>query len=67
MRSLELFAGSLGNGDLAAILDGCRQLEHLDIRHCFNVTMDDGDMRARCARVKMVRMPEDSMEGYDLR
>ena len=67
MRSLELFANSLGNGDLAAILDGCRRLEHLDIRHCFNVTMDDGEMRARCARVKTVRMPEDSMEGYDLR
>ena len=67
LRSLELFANSLGNGDLAAILDGCRRLEHLDIRHCFNVTMDDGEMRARCARVKTVRMPEDSMEGYDLR
>ncbi|CAL5007867.1 unnamed protein product [Urochloa decumbens] len=66
LRSLQLFANSIHNKELAAILDGCRQLEYLDIRHCFNVSMND-EMRDRCARVKTVRQPEDSMEDYDLR
>jgi hypothetical protein len=65
LRSLQLFANSLSNADLAAILDGCRRLESLDIRHCFNVAMNS-EMRARCAGLKALRMPEDSMEGYDL-
>uniref|UniRef100_A0A0A9C1X0 Uncharacterized protein n=1 Tax=Arundo donax TaxID=35708 RepID=A0A0A9C1X0_ARUDO len=26
----------------------------------------DEEMRARCARVKTVRLPDDSMEDYDL-
>jgi hypothetical protein len=65
LRSLQLFANSLRNADLAAILDGCRRLESLDIRHCFNVSMN-GEMRARCAGVKALQMPKDSMEGYDL-
>ncbi|CAO2206057.1 unnamed protein product [Urochloa humidicola] len=65
LRSLQLFANSISNQELAAILDGCQQLESLDIRHCFNVFMDD-EMRARCARLKTLRLPEDSMEDYDL-
>ncbi|XP_062196260.1 putative F-box/LRR-repeat protein 23 [Phragmites australis] len=64
--SLQLFGNSLGNAGLATILDGCRRLESLDIRHCFNVLMDD-EMRSRCARVKTLRLPDDSMEDYDLR
>ncbi|CAL5007864.1 unnamed protein product [Urochloa decumbens] len=65
LRSLQLFANSISNQELTAILDGCQQLESLDIRHCFNVFMDD-EMRARCARVKTLRLPEDSMEDYNL-
>ncbi|CAL5010792.1 unnamed protein product [Urochloa decumbens] len=65
LRSLQLFANSIHNKELAAILDGCRQLEYLDIRHSFNVSMNE-EMRERCARVKTVRLPGDSMEDYDL-
>ncbi|CAL5007866.1 unnamed protein product [Urochloa decumbens] len=64
--SLQLFANSIRNEELSAMLDGCRQLESLDIRHCLNVYMND-EMRARCARVKKLRLPGDSMEDYDLR
>ncbi|CAO2200831.1 unnamed protein product [Urochloa humidicola] len=65
LRSLQLFANSIGNQELEAILDGCQQLESLDIRHCFNVLVDD-EMWARCARLNTLRLPEDSMEDYDL-
>ncbi|CAL5010793.1 unnamed protein product [Urochloa decumbens] len=65
LRSLQLFANSISNQELAAILDGCQQLESLDIRHCFNVLMDD-EMWSRCATVNTLRLPEDSMEDYDL-
>ncbi|CAL5007837.1 unnamed protein product [Urochloa decumbens] len=65
LRSLQLFGNSIRNEELSAILDGCRQLESLDIRHCLKVRMND-EMRARFARVKTVRLPEDSMEDYEL-
>jgi hypothetical protein len=41
LRSLQLFANNLTNEGLAAILDNCVHLESLDIRHCFNIVMDD--------------------------
>lgn len=66
LRSLQLFGNSLGNEGLAAILDGCPQLEHLDIRHCFKVRMDRDTMRARCARIWTFRHPEDPTNDYDL-
>ncbi|CAL5010791.1 unnamed protein product [Urochloa decumbens] len=66
LRSLQLFASGISNNELAAILDGCQQLESLDIRHCFNISMNE-EMQAKCARVKTVRLPGDSMEDYDLR
>ncbi|CAO2206053.1 unnamed protein product [Urochloa humidicola] len=65
LGSLQLFANSIGNQELVAILDGCQQLASLDIRHCFNVLVDD-EMWARCARVNTLRLPEDSMDDYDL-
>ncbi|CAL5007859.1 unnamed protein product [Urochloa decumbens] len=66
LRSLQLFGNSIRNEELPAILNGCRQLETLDIRHCLNVRMND-EMRARFVRMKTVRLPEDSMEDYELR
>ncbi|KAI5003075.1 hypothetical protein ZWY2020_027725 [Hordeum vulgare] len=42
----ELFGNSINNKGLTAIVDNCRHLESLDIRHCFNVSMDDA-LRAR--------------------
>ncbi|OEL36961.1 F-box protein SKIP19 [Dichanthelium oligosanthes] len=66
LRSLQLFGNSLGNAGLAAILEGCASLESLDIRHCFNVEMDN-EMRAKCAaRLQTLRLPDDSMDDYDI-
>ncbi|EAZ05889.1 hypothetical protein OsI_28127 [Oryza sativa Indica Group] len=64
LRSLQLFANNLRNEGLAAILDNCPYLESLDIRHCFNVNMDD-TLRAKCARIKTLRLPYDSTDDYD--
>ncbi|KAF8662530.1 hypothetical protein HU200_056126 [Digitaria exilis] len=65
LRSLQLFGNSLSNASLAAILDGCVSLVSLDIRHCFNVKMNE-EMRAKCARLQTLRLPEDSMDDYEL-
>jgi hypothetical protein len=54
----------LTNDGLKAILDGCPHLETLDIRRCYNVNMD-ADMRARCARLRTIRLPGDSVDDYE--
>ncbi|KAL6658882.1 hypothetical protein ACP70R_002922 [Stipagrostis hirtigluma subsp. patula] len=67
LRSLQLFGNRLGNAGLAAILDGCARLDSLDIRHCFNVKVDDDDgMGRRCGRIRTLRLPRDSTEDYDI-
>lgn len=58
LRSLQLFANTLTNKGLSAILDNCPNLESLDIRHCYNVDMD-ASLRAKCARIKVLRPPDD--------
>lgn len=65
LRSLQLFANRLGNRALVAILDGCLHLESLDIRHCFNVVMND-EMHSRCSGMQTLRLPGDSTDDYDL-
>ncbi|CAM0884222.1 unnamed protein product [Alopecurus aequalis] len=64
LRSLHLFGNCLTNKGLAAILENCLHLESLDIRHCFNVSMDDA-LRAKCARISTLRLPHDSTDDYD--
>lgn len=63
LRSLQLFGNNFTNKGLTAILDNCTHLESLDIRHCFNVIMDD-TLRAKCARIKKLRLPYDSTDDY---
>ncbi|KAF2918484.1 putative F-box/LRR-repeat protein 23 isoform X2 [Oryza sativa Japonica Group] len=65
LRSLQIFGNTITNEGLEAILDNCPHLESLDIRHCFNVFMDD-TLRAKCARIKALRLPDDSIDDYDL-
>ena len=65
LRSLQLFGSDFTNEGLTAILDNCRHLESLDIRHCFNIVMDDA-LRAKCATIKTLKLPYDSMDDYDL-
>ncbi|RLN04458.1 hypothetical protein C2845_PM13G05100 [Panicum miliaceum] len=64
LRSLHLFGNSLTGAGLAAILGSCPLLESLDIRHCCNIKMDDA-LPAKCAGLKTLRLPEDSIDGYE--
>ncbi|KAL6658881.1 hypothetical protein ACP70R_002921 [Stipagrostis hirtigluma subsp. patula] len=64
LRSLQIFGNNLTNDGLIAILDNCPHLQSLDIRHCFNVEMDD-TVRAKCAGIKTMRLPHDSTQDYE--
>lgn len=65
LQFLQLFGNSLGNDGLTTILRGCVRLESLDVRHCFNVEIND-QVRAECARLQTLRLPDDSVDDYDL-
>ena len=65
LHHLQLIGNQLTNDGLQAILDGCPHLESLDLRGCFNVTLS-GSLGRRCAeRIKNLRHPNDSMDGYE--
>ncbi|KAL0712699.1 hypothetical protein Bca4012_019677 [Brassica carinata] len=64
LRHLQLVGNSLTNTGLNAILDGCPHLEHLDLRNCFNVTLE-GDLDKRCTeRIKELKRPNDSTADH---
>ncbi|KAJ3698585.1 hypothetical protein LUZ61_002290 [Rhynchospora tenuis] len=63
LHHLQLIGNRMTNEGLKAILEGCPHLETLDIRRCYNVNMD-ADMQARCARLKTIRLPGDSVDDY---
>ncbi|CAG7859812.1 unnamed protein product [Brassica rapa] len=57
LSHLQLFANSLTDAGLNAILDNCPNLEHLDLRECRSVKLS-GDLRKRCSeRIKVLREP----------
>ncbi|CAH8327190.1 unnamed protein product [Eruca vesicaria subsp. sativa] len=61
---LQLFGNNLTDAGLNAILDNCPNLEHLDLRQCFNVNIV-GDVEKRCSeRIKVLRRPNDSTHDY---
>ncbi|XP_010907847.1 F-box protein SKIP19 [Elaeis guineensis] len=64
LHHLQLFANRLTNVGLQAILDNCPHLESLDIRQCFHINMD-GTLRAKCARIKTLRLPNDPTNDYE--
>ncbi|CAN1844145.1 F-box protein SKIP19 [Linum perenne] len=61
---LQIFGSKLSELGLQAILDGCRQLESLDLRNCFNLKME-GDLEKRCRQqIKDLKCPKDSVDDY---
>ena len=64
LRSLQLFGKNFTNKGLTVILDNCPHLESLDIRHCFNITMDHA-LRTKCSSIKTLKLPNDPTDGYD--
>ncbi|WZZ84451.1 hypothetical protein YC2023_113030 [Brassica napus] len=65
LRFLQLFGNILTNGGLNAILDNCPDLEHLDLRFCFNVYNVGDLVTTRCSeKIKVLRLPYDSTDDY---
>ncbi|EYU43243.1 hypothetical protein ABFS82_08G127200 [Erythranthe guttata] len=62
---LHLIGNKLTDVGLKAILCGCPNLVSLDLRGCFNV-FECADVEQLClARIKDLKLPHDSMDGYD--
>lgn len=65
LHQLQLFGNNLTNDGLKAILDGCPNLESLDLRHCFNVNLG-GTLGIRCSeQIKHLRRPHDSTDDCE--
>ncbi|XP_073150389.1 F-box protein SKIP19-like isoform X1 [Henckelia pumila] len=64
LRHLCLIGNKMTNEGVEAILDGCPQLESLDLRKCFSVDLK-GDLGSRCfQRLKGLKGPGDSTSDY---
>ncbi|EYU43244.1 hypothetical protein ABFS82_08G127300 [Erythranthe guttata] len=62
---LQLIGSKLTDVGLKAILCGCPNLVSLDLRGCFNV-FTCADVEQLCLeRIKDLKLPRDSMDGYD--
>ncbi|KAL3833683.1 hypothetical protein ACJIZ3_008419 [Penstemon smallii] len=62
LRHLQLIGNTLTDGGLQAILDGCPNLESLDLRQCFYVDVG-GNLRRLCdQRIKDLRAPNDVID-----
>ncbi|TVU02115.1 hypothetical protein EJB05_52481, partial [Eragrostis curvula] len=64
LRSLQLFDNPLTSAGLEIILDNCLKLESLDIRHCFNVEMNE-TLLAKFSGIRTLRLPEDPTDDCD--
>lgn len=62
---LQLFGNHLTNRGLKAILDGCPELQSLDLRQCLNVDPKSPSAILCAERVKDFRGPFDSTDGYE--
>ncbi|PHT40163.1 hypothetical protein CQW23_19017 [Capsicum baccatum] len=63
LSHLHLIRNSMTNVGLEAILDGCPNLESLDIRGCFNVSLDKILSSRISKQIKDVKYPRDSLAG----
>ncbi|KAL8113284.1 F-box protein SKIP19-like [Apium graveolens] len=63
LRHLELIGNSMTNKGLQAILDGCLQLETLDLRRCFYINLDGSFGKLCMERIKNLKLPHDSLKG----
>ncbi|PON71646.1 F-box domain containing protein [Parasponia andersonii] len=64
LRHLQLIGNGMTNMGLEAILDGCPNLESLDLRRCLNIDLK-GNLGKRCAeQIKHLWLPGDSIKDY---
>ena len=65
LRHLQIFGNALTDKGLQAILNGCPDLESLDLRHCFNLKFE-GELGNMCAEnIKILHLPHDSTDDYE--
>ncbi|KAL5076891.1 hypothetical protein RYX36_015875 [Vicia faba] len=65
LKHLELWGNKLTNDGLVAILDGCLNLEFLDLRMCYNLVMFE-DLEKRCdENIKYFRHPDEYIDEHD--
>ncbi|KAK1375551.1 putative F-box/LRR-repeat protein 23 [Heracleum sosnowskyi] len=61
---LELIGSAMTNKGLQAILDGCPQLESLDLRRCFYLNLDGSFGKLCKERIKNLKLPCDSVKDH---
>ncbi|XP_012830442.1 PREDICTED: putative F-box/LRR-repeat protein 23 [Erythranthe guttata] len=62
LRHLQLFGNKMGNEGVHAILEGCPNLESLDLRKCFHVRLS-GDLGKLCSeRIRDLKLPNESTD-----
>ena len=64
LRHLQIIENKLRNDGLLAILYGCPQLESLDLRKCFRVTLSR-NLGKYAERIKVQWHPDDSTDNYE--
>lgn len=64
LRHLQLIGNGMTNKGLQAILDGCLQLESLDIRECFNINLDSACGKQCREQIKVLMFPSDAVKGH---
>ncbi|RZC66150.1 hypothetical protein C5167_009836 [Papaver somniferum] len=65
LRHLHLLGNKMSDFGLKAILDGCPHLESLDLRQCFNLSLE-GDLLQRCKdMIQVLRLPKDSTDNLE--
>ncbi|KAL5207561.1 hypothetical protein ABZP36_031996 [Zizania latifolia] len=63
LRELQLIGNNLSNVGLMSILDHCLHLESVDIRRSNNIRMDDA-LKSKCARIRNLKLPRDSISDF---
>ncbi|XP_074331206.1 putative F-box/LRR-repeat protein 23 [Apium graveolens] len=64
LLNLQLTGSEMTNKGLQAILDGCPNLESLDLRGCLNINLGNRCGKLCKERIKNLRLPGDSMEDH---
>ncbi|KAI5407341.1 putative F-box/LRR-repeat protein 23 [Lathyrus oleraceus] len=65
LQHLELWGNKLTNEGLVSILDGCPNLESLDLRMCYNLVMSE-NLAKRCyENIKYFRYPDEYIDEHD--
>ncbi|KAJ4792206.1 RNI-like superfamily protein [Rhynchospora pubera] len=63
LHSLQLISSRMTEKGLYAILEGCPQLESLDVRNCCNLSINER-IESELERIKILRLPDDSIDDW---